>query len=328
MDLFFDPGRTNSLRDRTTGILSDLLSEVIERVRGKTGDDMLSVAEGLNVNRHNTLLHGIPLKDGVKDVCTAIKEHAASRKRKRISGPSESDSSNHGSDGESSSDNMKNGLCTVVDESSSDICEHYSQKEDNEEQSDEQNVASSSQANKQVSQSQEQSVSDNKCHQKVRFNNVVLKSQQIKPESEPCPLMADSTVKPPTKPSVRTSSRRAKLDAQKGAMKPPEPVAPPAPAPSPQPPPPQKKRTETKPKKKRKSMKDLHKKCNKQYIKLEEVMLTDVPLLLDADSDEDDKELVTLIKSECPKNWTVGKPRTPSFRKKYFCRICTLGEQQ
>ena len=67
MELYYNTGSRNPIRDHTTGILSDLLSEVIDRVRSKTGDDMLSVAESLNVNRHNPLLHSVPLRDGVKD---------------------------------------------------------------------------------------------------------------------------------------------------------------------------------------------------------------------------------------------------------------------
>ncbi|XP_063674119.1 uncharacterized protein LOC134811274 isoform X1 [Bolinopsis microptera] len=329
MELFFEAGRTNTIRERTTGILSDLLSEVIERVRSKAGEDMLTVAEGLNVNRHNTLLHGIPLKDGVRDVCAAIKEHAASRKRKRTAGPSDSECSNHGSEEDlSSGGGVVNGH--VVDESSalsSDMNDQFSHV------SDELNAPSSSNSSEQVLQLVEKIVSESMCNQN---HKVLSDNNQIKLQSDP-PKLSHKTLNPPpknsvrtslrsAKSSVRTSSRRAKLDAKKITLKPREPVAPPPPAPITQPSH-QKKQTDSKPKKKRKSTKGLHKTCDKQYIKLEDVILADVPLLLDGDSDGEHQELVTLIKSEFPANWSVGKPRAPSFRKKYFCSKCTVGEE-
>ena len=288
---------------------------------------MLTVAEGLSVNRHNNLLHGIPLKEGVRDVCAAIKEHAASRKRKRTAGPSDSECSNHGSE-EDLSSGIVNGHSSVVDESSalsSDMNDQFSHT------SDQLNAPSSSNSSEQVLQLVEKIVSESMCNQNHR---VLSDNNQIKPQSDP-PILSDNTFKPPpktsvrtslrsAKSSVRTSSRRAKLDAKKIALKPPEPVVPSPPAPITQPPH-QKKQTDSKPKKKRKSTKGLHKNCDKQYIKLEDVILADVPLLLDGENEH--QQLVTLIKSEFPANWSVGKPRAPSFRKRYFCGKCTVGEE-
>ena len=320
MDLFFDPGRTNTLRERTTGILSDLLSEVIERVRSKTGEDMLGVAEGLN--RHNTLLHSIPLKEGVKDVCSAIKEHAVSRKRKRTSGPSDSESSDKD---EMCNGDVTNGHNCVVDEKSgktNNISDDRIKKSENEE------LTSSASVPCVDDESMEVSVSENKCQQKVESekNESLNNLNPTQLVSEPSDTVSDNFL-PPKQP-LRTSSRRAKLDAKKEALKLSEPK--PAPSPSPAPssqPPPQKKQIETKPKKKRKSLKELHKKCDRQFIKLEDVMLTDAPLLLDGDSDDEDRELVSLVESECPSDWVVGKPRSRTFRRKYFCKPCTFGEK-
>lgn len=319
MDLFFESGRTNTLRERTTGILSDLLSEVIERVRSKTGEDMLGVAEGLNVNRHNTLLHSIPLKEGVKDVCAVIKEHAVSRKRKRTSGPSDSESE------KDEVCNVASGDHSVVDEKlikSNNISN--CKKVENEELSETvQNVACDPIQN---AESMEISLSENEYQKIVEIEKSESLNKPTKPESDPRPPVSDNS-RPPKQP-LRTSSRRAKLDAKKEAFKlsDPKPASLPNPASSSQPPP-QKKQIETKPKRKRKSVKELHKKCDKQFIKLEDVMLTDVPLLLDGDSEDEGRELITLVESECPSNWVVGKPRARSFRRKYFCKSCTLGEK-
>ena len=320
MDLFFDPGRTNTLRERTTGILSDLLSEVIERVRSKTGEDMLGVAEGLNVNRNNTLLHSIPLKEGVKDVCAAIKEHAVSRKRKRTSGPSDSESSDKE---EMCNGNVTNGHHSVVDEKSgktkniSDDCKEKSETEE---------FTSSASDPCVDDESMEVSVYRNECQQKVESQKIESPDNPTQIVSEPSGTVSDNFL-PPKQP-LRTSSRRAKLDAKKEALK----LSEPKPAPSPSPAPTsqsqhQKKQIETKPKKKRKSLKELHKKCDRQFIKLEDVMLTDAPLLLDGDSDDEDRDLVSLVESECPSDWVVGKPRSRSFRRKFFCKPCTLGEK-
>lgn len=280
MELYFNPGSRNPIRDHTTGILSDLLSEVIDRVRGKTGEDMLSVAESLNVNRHNTLLHS-GLRDGVKSVSSAINEHhIPSRKRKRTTSPSEESSSDSETKGGLENGRVRNELTNGHMHLSSD------------------DTSTKPSENKQLH---------------VTCSSEILKQSKI-----------DSKIEPPnppeTKPrsSVRTSARRALLEAKKEANKSPEPQTPvPTPQNSAQ-----TKQPDGKPKKKRKPGKDLHKKCSKRFISLEETMLIDVPLVLDPD----EGDLVSLIQSECPKNWVVGHQRTRAFRKKYFCRKCTLGE--
>lgn len=239
-----------TIQDKTRGILTKFLSGVIEQVRTQTGPDMLSVAK--NHGTYNTLLHNIPLQDGVSDVCSAIKEHAMSRKRKRTRKPS-------GDSGTGSS-------ITTELASESETKTHNNHTEECE--------------------SSEHSSSN---------GQFVASSIKLLP------------YKPPDK--IRTSSRRPKRESAKK----PDKSSDSKPADS--------KKQQTNPKKKRKMPRwEFHKKCDRKFIKLADVMTTDVPILLDSEDDLD-----SLIKSKCPHNWTVGKPRTPVFKKKKFCSSCVLG---
>ena len=241
MELFFNAASSNPLRDRTTGTLSDLLSETIERMRAKTGGEVLGVAGALRVNHNNTLLTSVPLKEEV------------SRKRKRACAPTQF-----------------NGLCKP------DTNGHHTE---NGGESDKNTVL-----NNGTKPGSEKTILKSKSKHSGIVENGVTPSESIP--------------RKPTHPS----------DNKKKAVKLP-------PQQPPQQPPPDSK------KKKRKSFKELHRDCYRQFIKLEDTILAEVPLL------EDEGGLASLLDSPCPENWQVGKPRTPLFRRRTFCRRCILGEK-
>lgn len=324
MELLFDPGQqANVLRDRATGILSDLLSEVIDRVRSKTGDDMLGVAEALNVNRRNSRLHSLPLKEGVKDVCAALREHAAvSRKRKRTKG-SDSDCSP-----ESYGDVLNDGPSFNDNPTSASICDGANNVSDGQsEGSDCETIGSDGTI-----------IGDNSGENEaccVPCPDIVHeKEDTLQPQNPPSTLTPSSDHVPSSKVKeikservaasqkpVRISARKAKLQNIKlEKIKSVESISISSPSLS------SSSQTDKKTGKqdskyKKKRIKDIHKKCNKDYkFKLENAILATVPFIVE------DNELTTLIQSECPKKWAAGEPRTPLFKRKYFCRRCILGE--
>ena len=335
MELFYDPGGANVLRDRATGILSDLLSDVIERVRSKTGEDMLGVAEGLNLNRHNTRLHALPLKEGVKDVCAALREHAASRKRKRTKA-SDSDCSQSSDNEHVGIDNStyvsSQGIVTGANDdgsvSGSDCATIVSDCATSESDcativgdcativSDCAVIGGDIQMDFIEDQSGENSSAI--CEDVISEKQTILKTHRTRTNTKL------TTTAP--RQQVRVSLRRAKLNNMKLPTIPLKKLAPVSTSPLPS----QSqtdnqadKKQDPKPKRKRvRNLKDLHKKCQKYYntFKLEDMITAVVPFI------NDDNELSTLIESKCPKKWEVGKPRTPVFKKKYLCRRCVFGE--
>lgn len=320
------------LRDKTRDILADLLSGVIERVRAKTGDDMLSVAEQFSVNSHNRLLHAIPLKEGVRDVCSALR----TRKRKRVSVPSESEcsaSSDTDCTGISDSFMLENGNSERL--KASDFSGEPEQKS---------NGRSGSKEKLETVPKQQLGKKSHFRHTKGNLvpvaTKVVLKKSRPKrtvskkPKQPSSPNKSNSKQASPKKKSHSSSKQpnppkkpNSKAAKQTVPAKPSLPSKPSIPAPSTDPAkfiiPPSAQSDSKQKKRKRTKAKDLHKNCARNYIKLENVVMPYAPLLPD---DDDPDELMTLIEPDCPAGWVAGNRPASIFRRRGFCRRCTIGD--